>query len=189
MKMNILTSTTQLLSFVFILGLIPFIGLKAENTTNDNRSESQQKRTEEKANKPNAFDFVGTYTFEEDHGKTAGGTGIFYVHTIIIGKENGQYTAKYTLYGYQVSQEIECSVMEVKINESAPASSLILQFEKYGEVPGFKPDIYETQQELFEISPKGGMMAVPDETDIDVVFKVNMTTDNQVGERIVFERE
>lgn len=209
--MKTIISTTRLFIFTAFLGLLSF-GLlscaegKTENTDNEKKAEaSDGKNTDkpgyaetkssdtnsEKASKdtPKGFKFEGTYNFTENVGKTTGGTGIMYSYTVIVTKENGTYKAKFNIDGYQTITRLECSVVETKINSSAPASSLILRYEKYGKDQLFKnPNLYKPQQEILNISPKGGIMAQPGEKDLDVIFMKNFTSDKQKNKSFVFKR-
>ena len=113
-----------------------------------------------------------------------------YSYTIIVTKENGIYKAKFNIDGYQTITRLECSVVETKINSSAPASSLILRYEKYGKDQLFKnPNLYTPQQEILNISPKGGIMAKPGEKDLDVIFMKNFTSDKQKNITFTFKRQ
>lgn len=136
------------------------------------------------------IDFSGKYSFSENLGQTVGGTGINYYHTIDIFKENGQYKATYSIDGYQTLTRLECSVMEVKINASAPANSLILQFEKYGADDLFKnKDLYKPKQDLLEIAPKGGIMAKKGETQFEVTYMPSSPHENKANQTFIFDKE
>lgn len=48
-----------------------------------------------------AISWSGIYVYEEDGGKTAGGTAIFITHTLRLWSKNGQWQGKLESNGYQ----------------------------------------------------------------------------------------
>lgn len=134
--------------------------------------------------------FVGKYAFSESVGKTAGGTGIMYNYQIIIYKENGNYKARYHIDGHQAMTRLNCAVIEVKLNSEAPANSLILQFESFGKDDLFKSEhLYQKGRNLLEISRKGGLMASPDETAIEVTYTDEFPFEEKRGKTYIFQKQ
>lgn len=68
----------------------------------------------------------GIYTFDEDGGKTAGGTAIFVAHELEIIETDDGYSAVLTSNGYQTSRDLHCSARE-------EGTKLMVFFESYGE--------------------------------------------------------
>lgn len=135
-------------------------------------------------------EFVGKYNFSETVGKTAGGTVIMYNYQIIISKENSRYKARYHIDGYQAMTRLNCTVVEVKIAPEAPANSLILKFQSFGADDLFKPEnLYQKGQDLLYIARKGGLMASPDETDIEVTYDDKFALEAQRGKTYVFKKQ
>jgi hypothetical protein len=71
-------------------------------------------------------DWVGTYTFEEDGGKNAGGTVIFIGHELVVMETDDGLRATLQSNGYQTSRDLICTA-KVK------GSKLEVYFESYGE--------------------------------------------------------
>jgi hypothetical protein len=71
-------------------------------------------------------DWVGTYTFEEDGGKNAGGTVIFIVHELVVMESDDGPRATLKNNGYQTSRDLICTA-KVK------GTKLEIYFESYGE--------------------------------------------------------
>ena len=71
-------------------------------------------------------EWVGTYTYDEDGGKNAGGTPIFIVHEITVLQTDDGLRATLQSNGYQTSKDLICTA-KVK------ASKLEVYFESYGE--------------------------------------------------------
>ena len=71
-------------------------------------------------------EWVGTYTFDEDGGKNAGGTVIFIVHELIVLETDDGLRATLTSNGYQTSTDLNC---KVRIN----ANKMEIIFDSYGE--------------------------------------------------------
>jgi hypothetical protein len=71
-------------------------------------------------------DWVGTYTFDEDGGKNAGGTTIFITHELIVMETDDGLRATLQSNGYQTSKDLNCTA-KVKGNK------LEIYFDSYGE--------------------------------------------------------
>lgn len=71
-------------------------------------------------------DWVGTYTFDEDGGKNAGGTVIFIAHELVVMETDDGLRATLQSNGYQTSKDLICTA-KVK------GSKLEIYFESYGE--------------------------------------------------------
>ena len=71
-------------------------------------------------------EWAGTYTFDEDGGKTAGGTVIFIVHQLVVMETDDGLRATLQSNGYQTSKDLICTT-KVKGNK------LEIYFESYGE--------------------------------------------------------
>lgn len=92
-------------------------------------------------------DWLGHYTFEEDGGRTAGGTGIFIMHELTVMETDDGLIAHLESNGYQTSKDLNCKAV-VKGNK------LEIYFESYGE-----NNIFETNSPgdllLTLVRPKG----------------------------------
>lgn len=53
--------------------------------------------------------WTGTYIFQEGGGHTAGGSGMFVEHTIVIYERSGKLIADIDANGYQTSRSLRCS--------------------------------------------------------------------------------
>lgn len=82
------------------------------------------------ANAQNAW--LGSYEFDEDGGKTAGGSGIFISHEIEITEIDGKLLAKLQSNGYQTSSDLICTT-------KTEGNKLLIYFESYGENNMFEP--------------------------------------------------
>ena len=71
-------------------------------------------------------DWAGTYTFDEDGGKNAGGTPIFIMHELNVLQTDDGLRATIQSNGYQTSKDLICTA-KVKVNK------LEIYFESYGE--------------------------------------------------------
>jgi hypothetical protein len=71
-------------------------------------------------------EWVGTYTFDEDGGKNAGGTVIFIAHELVVLETDDGLRAALQSNGYQTSKDLICTA-KVKANK------LEIYFESYGE--------------------------------------------------------
>ncbi|HKX83171.1 MAG TPA: DUF5991 domain-containing protein, partial [Pyrinomonadaceae bacterium] len=68
----------------------------------------------------------GNYVFEENGGKTAGGTAIFITHELNVMDGGDGLTASIQANGYQTSKELLCTA-------KADGTKLMIYFESYGE--------------------------------------------------------
>ena len=68
----------------------------------------------------------GTYTFEEDGGRNAGGTAIFIVHELNVMETDDGLRATLQSNGYQTSKDLVCTA-------KAAGNKLEIYFEGYGE--------------------------------------------------------
>ena len=71
-------------------------------------------------------EWVGTYTFDEDGGKNAGGTVIFIAHELTVMETDDGLIATLQSNGYQTSKELNC-------NAKSTDSKLEIYFDSYGE--------------------------------------------------------
>jgi hypothetical protein len=71
-------------------------------------------------------DWVGTYTFDEDGGRNAGGTAIFISHELVVMETDDGLRATLQSNGYQTSKDLICTA---KVN----GTKLDIFFESYGE--------------------------------------------------------
>jgi len=71
-------------------------------------------------------EWAGTYTFDEDGGKNAGGTVIFIAHELVVMETDDGLRATLRSNGYQTSKDLICTA-KVKGNK------LEIYFESYGE--------------------------------------------------------
>jgi hypothetical protein len=74
----------------------------------------------------------GTYTFQEGGGRTAGGTGEFVEHTVVVRREGDTLIADLDADGFQTSRSLRCSV-------KAEGDKLSLYFQSYREDNIFTP--------------------------------------------------
>ncbi|HAS42608.1 MAG TPA: hypothetical protein DCS93_19160 [Microscillaceae bacterium] len=113
----------------------------------------------------------GKFSYTESLGKTAGGTGIFYTHTIHL--KNTQ-SALYSVDGYQASSRLACKVIKLKANR------VQLVFDHFGEHDMFKNgDIYKKGQKLMTLENKNGQWLVQFAKDFPM---------DQQGKTIVFKQ-
>jgi hypothetical protein len=89
--------------------------------------------------------WVGTYEFEEDGGKTAGGTPIQVVHQIEVIKTDDGLIAIIQSAGYQTSVELVCKARE-------ESNKLLIYFDYYGEDNIF--EMYERGNLLLTLERK-----------------------------------
>jgi hypothetical protein len=87
-------------------------------------------------------EWVGTYEFDEDGGKTAGGTVIFIHHQLEIKQTDDGLMAFIRSDGYQTSKDLVCTA---KIE----GAKLSIYFESYGEDNMFES--YEEGDLLFTL--------------------------------------
>lgn len=78
--------------------------------------------------------WTGTYTFDENGGKTVGGTAIFVSHQIDVSEGDEGLIATLTSNGYQTSVELLCTA-----KPSPTGTKLMIYFEAYGENNMFEP--------------------------------------------------
>lgn len=71
-------------------------------------------------------EWVGTYTFDEDGGRNAGGTAIFIAHQLTVLETDDGLIAHLESNGYQTSKDLN-------LKGKATGSKLELYFESYGE--------------------------------------------------------
>jgi len=71
-------------------------------------------------------EWVGTYTFDEDGGKNAGGSAIFISHELVVMETDDGLRATLQSNGYQTSKDLNCTA-RVKGNK------LEIVFDSYGE--------------------------------------------------------
>lgn len=74
----------------------------------------------------------GSYTFDEDGGKTAGGTAIFITHELEIIATDDGFAAVLKSNGYQTSRDLRCTT-------KTDRAKLMIYFESYGEDNVFEP--------------------------------------------------
>jgi hypothetical protein len=91
----------------------------------------------------------GTYTYQEGGGRTAGGTGEFVEHTLVIRRRGEELSADIDANGFQTSRSLRCSA-------KAEGDKLNLYFQGYREGNVFTP--YQKGQLLLtlERSTVGG---------------------------------
>ena len=77
-------------------------------------------------------DWKGTYLFEEDGGKNAGGSAIFITHELSIFDSGDGLAATFRSNGYQTSTDLICSV-------KMQGAKVMIHFESYGEDNMFEP--------------------------------------------------
>src|SRR5215217_651709 len=77
-------------------------------------------------------EWLGTYVFDEDGGKTAGGTSIFISHRIDINESDDGLIATIESNGYQTSKELICTT-------KTEGARLLIYFDSYGENNMFEP--------------------------------------------------
>jgi hypothetical protein len=71
-------------------------------------------------------EWAGTYSFDEDGGRNAGGTAIFIAHELVVMETDDGLRATIQSNGYQTSKDLICTA-KVKGNK------LEIYFESYGE--------------------------------------------------------
>jgi hypothetical protein len=90
-------------------------------------------------------EWLGSYSFDEDGGKTAGGTAIFVSHQIDIVESDDGLIATIQSNGYQTSKDLICTT---KID----GARLLVYFDSYGENNVFEP--YEKGDLLLTLERK-----------------------------------
>ncbi|MEQ1764098.1 MAG: DUF5991 domain-containing protein [Pyrinomonadaceae bacterium] len=71
-------------------------------------------------------EWVGTYTFDEDGGRNAGGTAIFIGHELVVMETDDGLRATLQSNGYRTSKDLVCTA-------KVRANKLEIYFESYGE--------------------------------------------------------
>ena len=89
--------------------------------------------------------WVGNYEFDEDGGKTAGGTAIFVEHQLEIKQTEDGLLATLQSNGYQTSNDLVCTV-------KTSGDKLMIYFDSYGETNMF--EIYEQGDLLLTLEKK-----------------------------------
>ncbi len=89
--------------------------------------------------------WLGSYQFEEDGGKTAGGMPIFIVHQLDIIESDDGLIAMVQSNGFQTSRDLVCTT-------KAEGKKLLFFFENYGENNSFQP--YVKGDLLFTLEQK-----------------------------------
>jgi hypothetical protein len=87
----------------------------------------------------------GTYTFNEDGGKNAGGTAIFITHEMDVSEGENGLVVMLRSNGYQTSRDLVCSA-------KLEGGKLNIYFESYGEDNMFEP--YEPGDLLLSLENK-----------------------------------
>lgn len=97
--------------------------------------------------------WLGNYQYNENGGKTTGGTAILIQHYLTIKKEGAETTAHISSQGYQTSRDLNCTVKAV-------GSKLMIYFKSYGENNRFEP--YEPGDLLFTLERRktGGKVII-----------------------------
>jgi hypothetical protein len=90
-------------------------------------------------------DWKGTYSFDEDGGKNAGGTTIFITHELHVFDGGDGLAATIQSNGYQTSRDLICSA-------KVEGSKLMIYFQSYGENNMFEP--YEPGDLLLTLEAK-----------------------------------
>lgn len=76
--------------------------------------------------------WAGPYVYEENGGKTAGGTAIFIMHELTVMDGGDGLTATIQANGYQTSKDLMCTAR-------VEGQKLLIFFESYGENNIFEP--------------------------------------------------
>jgi uncharacterized protein DUF5991 len=71
-------------------------------------------------------EWLGSYVFDEDGGRTAGGTAIFIEHRIDISEADDGLIAMVQSNGYQTSKDLICTT-------KTEGAKLLIYFDSYGE--------------------------------------------------------
>ena len=90
-------------------------------------------------------EWLGSYSFEEDGGKNAGGAAIFIAHRIDVSESDDGLIAMIQSNGYQTSRDLICTT---KIE----GDKLLIYFDSYGENNLFEP--YEKGDLLLTLERK-----------------------------------
>ncbi len=95
-----------------------------------------------------AADWTGSYSYTEQGGRTAGGTGIVVTHEISVKREGGQYRAEIGASGYQTQVQIFALA-------TVAGNKLQLRFERDGDDQMFKGR-YQPGALLLELERSSG---------------------------------
>ena len=99
--------------------------------------------------RPDALDaWVGEYVFEEDGGRTAGGSPIYVVHQITVTREGGALRARLESNGYQTYVAIECEVR-------AEPGRLRLYFARHADENALQRGDYKPGDHLLTLARSG----------------------------------
>lgn len=90
-------------------------------------------------------DWVGSYDFAEDGGKTAGGTAVFISHQMDISEADDGYVVMIKSAGYQTSKDLICTA-------KVQGNNLLIYFDSYGEDNVFES--YKQGDLLFTLENK-----------------------------------
>lgn len=77
-------------------------------------------------------DWKGSYSFDEDGGKNAGGTAVFISHMLTVTDGGDDLVATLESNGYQTSSNLICTA-------KTQGSKLLIYFQSYGEDNMFEP--------------------------------------------------
>ena len=90
-------------------------------------------------------DWKGTYSFDENGGKNAGGTTIFISHELSVFDGDAGLAARLQSNGYQTSSDLICTA-------KVEGSKLLIYFQSYGEDNMF--ELYKPGDLLFTLERK-----------------------------------
>ncbi|HEY8563819.1 MAG TPA: DUF5991 domain-containing protein [Pyrinomonadaceae bacterium] len=90
-------------------------------------------------------EWLGSYTFDEDGGKTAGGAAIFIAHRIDVVESDDGLIATLQSNGFQTSKDLLCTT-------KTQGGKLLIYFDSYGENNTFEP--YEKGDLLLTLERK-----------------------------------
>jgi hypothetical protein len=90
-------------------------------------------------------EWLGGYVFDEDAGKTKGGSAVFISHQIDVAESDDGLIATIQSTGYQTSRDLVCTT-------KVEGARLLFYFDSYGENNIFEP--YEKGDLLFTLERK-----------------------------------
>lgn len=90
-------------------------------------------------------EWLGSYVFDEDGGRTAGGTAIFVSHQIDVAQSDDGLIATIQSNGYQTSKDLLCTA-------KLEGNKLLIYFQSYGENNVLEP--YEPDDLLLTLERK-----------------------------------
>ena len=90
-------------------------------------------------------EWLGSYVFDEDGGKNAGGSAIFISHRIDVSESDDGLIAMIQSNGYQTSKDLICTT-------KTEGGKLLIYFDSYGENNLFEP--YEKGDLLLTLERK-----------------------------------